>query len=226
MVGFFLIRGDGSLLKFNTLEHPAPNLEPGDVVAEQGVEALTADGQLNGGNGTLSIRIVPGLVLATQENVYDRVLKGVADIIGWRKFPFFASLQPEREVLGVVVTVACRDVEGHSPEHLLGVGVGQFQFAHGLKKLLVAETHDRVVVEVLQGAEGLDVISGENGFLASTPREFSQHVLTLLEDPARATRMAAAAHALAVAKYDWATVANRLDAIYQDLVEAKLQAGS
>ena len=31
-------------------------------------------------NGTLSIRIVPGLVLATQENVYDRVLKGVADI--------------------------------------------------------------------------------------------------------------------------------------------------
>ena len=31
-------------------------------------------------NGTLTIRIVPGLVLATQENVYDRVLKGVADI--------------------------------------------------------------------------------------------------------------------------------------------------
>src|SRR4051812_12135138 len=31
-------------------------------------------------NGTLTIRIVPGLVLATQENVYDRVLKGIADI--------------------------------------------------------------------------------------------------------------------------------------------------
>ena len=31
-------------------------------------------------NGTLTIRIVPGVTLATFDNVYDRVLKGIADI--------------------------------------------------------------------------------------------------------------------------------------------------
>jgi GT2 family glycosyltransferase/glycosyltransferase involved in cell wall biosynthesis len=126
---------------------------------------------------------------------------------------------------GVTFTGMVKDIREPLGSH--AVFVAPILTGAGVRvKILEAFASGIPVVSTPFGAEGLDVISGENGFLAATPREFSQHVLTLLEDPARATRMAAAAHALAVAKYDWATVANRLDAIYQDLVEAKLQAGS
>jgi O-antigen biosynthesis protein len=88
-------------------------------------------------------------------------------------------------------------------------------------KILEAFASGIPVVSTPFGAEGLEIISGRTGFLAGTPSEFSQQVLTLLEDPARASRMAAAAHELALAKYDWASVAQRLENIYQELVDAK-----
>ncbi|MSO20681.1 MAG: glycosyltransferase [Acidobacteria bacterium] len=91
-------------------------------------------------------------------------------------------------------------------------------------KILEAFASGIPVVSTPFGAEGLEIISGENGFLASTPREFAQHVLTLLEDPARATRMAAAAHQMALSQYDWSTVVSHLDEIYQELVDEKLRA--
>lgn len=125
---------------------------------------------------------------------------------------------------GITFTGLVKDIREPLSTH--AVFVAPILTGAGVRvKILEAFASGIPVVSTPFGAEGLEVVPGESGFLAATPREFSQAVLTLLEDPARATRMAAAAHELALSKYDWATVASRLDAIYQDLVEAKLQAG-
>lgn len=88
-------------------------------------------------------------------------------------------------------------------------------------KILEAFASGIPVVSTPFGAEGIDARSGENIFLAATAPQFAEDCLTLLENPARAQSMAEAARRLVEAKYDWATVADRLDAIYQELVAAR-----
>jgi glycosyltransferase involved in cell wall biosynthesis len=69
------------------------------------------------------------------------------------------------------------------------------------------------VVSTTLGAEGLDVASGEHLLRADTEADFAAAILSLLDDPARAARLAAAARARVVDRFSWPQVTRRFEAI-------------
>lgn len=67
------------------------------------------------------------------------------------------------------------------------------------------------------GAEGIAVKDREHIILADTPESFAAAVVSLLQDPGKASRLAAAARELVVEKYEWANIASRLAEEYYSL---------
>jgi glycosyltransferase involved in cell wall biosynthesis len=69
------------------------------------------------------------------------------------------------------------------------------------------------VVSTQIGAEGLDVVNGENIALADKPRDFADQCLALLEDPHGRARMADAAWEMVAGRYSWEQVTRRFEEI-------------
>ncbi|MCU1351200.1 MAG: putative glycosyltransferase [Acidimicrobiales bacterium] len=80
------------------------------------------------------------------------------------------------------------------------------------------------VVSTPFGARGTEVVDGEHVLLAS-PEEFADAVRASLADPAAAHRRALAGRALAVARYDWAALGDRLAEVVAGLVGAPVPPG-
>jgi glycosyltransferase involved in cell wall biosynthesis len=74
------------------------------------------------------------------------------------------------------------------------------------------------VVSTSIGAEGLPVQDGENILLADTPNDFSQAVLSLLQDAGRRKRLGAAARTLVQENFSWLKVADIFARTLQDAV--------
>lgn len=70
------------------------------------------------------------------------------------------------------------------------------------------------IVSTRIGAEGIDVIDGENMLLADTPPAFAAAVIRLLADPALNATIAAGGRRWAVERYNWRTVYRGWDRIY------------
>ena len=87
-------------------------------------------------------------------------------------------------------------------------------------KILEAMALGRAVVSTRIGAEGLAVEDGKHLLLADTEEDFAHAVSRLLEDEAARARLAAAARALVVERYDWETIAAGQRRLYAELTAA------
>ncbi len=87
-------------------------------------------------------------------------------------------------------------------------------------KILEAMASGCPVVSTTIGAEGLGATDGRELLLADTPETMAAAIERLLAEPELARRLASAARALAVARYDWDAITARLVACYRDALAA------
>ena len=83
-------------------------------------------------------------------------------------------------------------------------------------KILDAWAQGLPIVSTTIGAEGLTYRAGENILIADAPNDFSQAVVSILQDAALARRLAAAGRLNVERYYDWQGVYQAWDPIYAD----------
>jgi polysaccharide biosynthesis protein PslH len=88
-------------------------------------------------------------------------------------------------------------------------------------KILEAMALHTPVVSTSKGAEGLDVEPGRHLLIADTPAEFATAVLSLLNDPDAAQRLAANAYELVSTRYDWQAVLPRFLALAAETAKSE-----
>lgn len=88
-------------------------------------------------------------------------------------------------------------------------------------KILEAMALGLPVVSTSIGAEGLDVRHGENILIADNPADFAGAVKRLMDDPELSARMGSAGRKLVMERYEWESIAERLDDELTMLVERK-----
>jgi glycosyltransferase involved in cell wall biosynthesis len=81
-------------------------------------------------------------------------------------------------------------------------------------KILEAMAAGVPVVSTSIGAEGLDIVSGENILLADTPVDFAARVVELLSNVEMARTISLSARNLVESIYDWRRIAAAQDAVY------------
>jgi sugar transferase (PEP-CTERM/EpsH1 system associated) len=88
-------------------------------------------------------------------------------------------------------------------------------------KILEAMSAGVPVVSTSIGCEGLDVQNDEHLLIADDPNQFAEKTIEVLADQNLQTRMAVNARHRVVQKYSWASMADRLAAVYDALAAAK-----
>jgi glycosyltransferase involved in cell wall biosynthesis len=78
-------------------------------------------------------------------------------------------------------------------------------------KIFEAMAMGKAVVSTTVGAEGLPIVPGVHALVADDPGAFTRAVVELIRDAGRRRALEAAARALVVEKYDWASVAGALN---------------
>jgi len=85
-------------------------------------------------------------------------------------------------------------------------------------KILEAMAMKKAVVSTTIGAEGLDIIDGENILLADSAEEFAEKTLLLLRDEEMCRRLGDAGRKLVENKYGWDSLASKLGSFVSRLV--------
>jgi glycosyltransferase involved in cell wall biosynthesis len=88
-------------------------------------------------------------------------------------------------------------------------------------KILEAMALGTPVVSTSKGAEGLDVLDGVHLLVADRPDDFARAVLGVLEDPGRASALAANARRLVAEQYTWPRIAGLLDEVLHEAVDVE-----
>ena len=88
-------------------------------------------------------------------------------------------------------------------------------------KVLEGLSMAKPVVSTTLGAEGLDVVDGEQLLLADGPTEMAGSILRVLADPSLGRRLGDAGRALAVERYGWAGAAARLEAFHAEVASRR-----
>jgi glycosyltransferase involved in cell wall biosynthesis len=76
----------------------------------------------------------------------------------------------------------------------------------------------KAVVTTSVGCEGLRAVDGENALIRDDPSTFAEAVVSLIGDPARASRIGAAARATVERHYGWDAIGERLLGLYEGLL--------
>src|SRR6478736_636542 len=84
-------------------------------------------------------------------------------------------------------------------------------------KIVEAMAKSKAIVSTSVGAEGIEVTHGKDVLLADTPNDFASQVLSVLDDPALASRLGHNARRLAEDRYAWSAVVRNLEAFYTEL---------
>lgn len=87
-------------------------------------------------------------------------------------------------------------------------------------KIVEAMALGTPVVSTSKGAEGLDVVHGDNILIADTPQEFSQAVLDVLHSPSLRHKLSTGGRALVAEKYDSEPVGRKFDAFMERIVNS------
>lgn len=120
-------------------------------------------------------------------------------------------------IQGVEVTGSVPDVRSYYREAIaavvpLNVGGGS------RLKILEAMAAGVPVVSTTLGAEGLEVIDGENVLIADDDDALARSTLKLLDDQERRARIIASGNALVADRYDWSHLGAKLLACYEQLL--------
>ena len=128
-------------------------------------------------------------------------------IVGRTPTPAVQRLAQEA---GVSVTGRVDDVRPYMAD--AAVYVVPLRIGGGTRlKIFEAMAMGKAVVSTDVGAEGLPVRHGEHVMLANEPAAFASAVVDLMRSVDRRRTLEAAARALVVGRYDWASVAGELD---------------
>ena len=84
-------------------------------------------------------------------------------------------------------------------------------------KILEAMALSTPVVSTSKGAEGLDVLQGENILLGDTPTDFSKHVISLLNDNALYQKLANKGRETVQKHYDWESMLPQYDVLVESV---------
>ena len=120
---------------------------------------------------------------------------------------------------GVTVTGAVPKVQPFILRSALTVA--PLRIARGTQnKLLESMAMGVPVVASRVAAAGVDAVPGEHLLAASTPDEYRDAILRVLEDPAERARLAAAGRARVLSHHSWPSAMGRLDGIIERCIEA------
>ena len=85
-------------------------------------------------------------------------------------------------------------------------------------KILEALALGTPVVATSKGAEGLDLVPGQDILIGDQPRTFADNVLQMLGDPDQRARLQAAGHS-AIARYDWRAIGEHFCHLVEGVAE-------
>lgn len=96
-----------------------------------------------------------------------------------------------------------------------GVCVASLRIGSGIKgKIIEAMANGRPVVTTPVGAEGMDLVHGEQVLIADSAAEFARHVISLIEDPDLFNRIASNGRAFVEKNHTFETTYGRLADFY------------
>lgn len=87
-------------------------------------------------------------------------------------------------------------------------------------KILESLSMGKAVVATSIGAEGLNVISGQNCLIADTPQQFSEAVVHLLRHPEHAEELGRNGRRLVMQEYDWSQSAQALEQAWRETMSS------
>lgn len=123
------------------------------------------------------------------------------------------------ELPGVTVTGSVPDVRPYATRSALTVA--PLRIARGTQnKILEAMALGVPVVCSTAAAGGVDASPGEHLLTATTPGEYRDAILRILDDPAERARLAQAGRARVLSNHDWASSMKRLDAIIERCIDS------
>ena len=123
------------------------------------------------------------------------------------------------ELPGVTVTGSVPEVQPYVLRSALTVA--PLRIARGTQnKMLESMAMGVPVVSSRIAAGGVDAIAGEHLLVASTPAEYRDAILRILEDPAERARLGAAGRARVLSHHAWSSSMRRLDRIIERGVAA------
>ena len=70
------------------------------------------------------------------------------------------------------------------------------------------------VVTTSIGAQGLEARAGKDILIADAPEDFARHVIDLIQSPDLRKKIGDAGRQLVENKYNWQTLAQRLESVY------------
>lgn len=131
-------------------------------------------------------------------------------IVGLKPHP---RLRPLAGRPGIVITGAVPDPRAYLAP--AAVVVVPLRMGGGTRlKVLEAMAMGQGIVSTAVGAEGLGATPGRELLVADEPHDFAQAVVALLRHPARRAALGRAAREFVAARFDWATIVPRLEAVY------------
>jgi polysaccharide biosynthesis protein PslH len=89
-------------------------------------------------------------------------------------------------------------------------------------KVLEAMAMKKPIVTTTIGCEGIDVKNGEDVFIEDDPVSFAGRVVQLFDDPETRSRCIQRGYELVASKYDWSTVGESVENVYQELMKSKI----
>jgi polysaccharide biosynthesis protein PslH len=123
------------------------------------------------------------------------------------------------ELPGVTVTGSVPKVQPYVLRSALTVA--PLQIARGTQnKMLESMAMGVPVVASRIAAGGVDAVAGEHLLVASTPREYCDAILRILDSPAERQRLSAAGRLRVVSHHAWPSSMHRLDRIIERCTEA------
>lgn len=115
------------------------------------------------------------------------------------------------------------EVEDLRP-YLLGSTLCVAPIGHGSGtrvKIIEYMAAGRAVVSTSKGAEGLEVVHGENIIVADGPESFSKAIVELLQDEERRRYLGENGRRLVRQKYDWQVVCQKALCVYRELAQGR-----
>jgi glycosyltransferase involved in cell wall biosynthesis len=100
--------------------------------------------------------------------------------------------------------------------HEAGVYILPLRVGSGTRlKLLEAMAMGKAIVSTTIGAEGVELIHEKSILLADSPEQIADQVIRVMRDSNLRDQLGNAAHALAVAQYDWRALGDQMLEVYQ-----------
>ena len=86
-------------------------------------------------------------------------------------------------------------------------------------KILEAAAAGLPVISTRVGAEGLELVPGEHYIAADKPERMTEALVASIRDPRPARAMAERTRGFVLERYDWDTLADRLERVWFDCLE-------